>query len=108
LAFVLTIYRNYLLLVDSYRLRVSRRWRVTFLQQLKKVTKKSRHYNCAPIKTGVPIESMQSSCCEKTRRRRSDSFHRKLMITAPPQWLVEVGESQKKKTVLISTFALQK
>ncbi len=61
--------------------------RVTF-HQPKKVTKKGRHYAGAPVKdTGVPIESAQLSCCEKTRRSRSDSFHRKSMTAARPQWL---------------------
>ncbi|MEE9337442.1 MAG: hypothetical protein V3U87_05125, partial [Methylococcaceae bacterium] len=71
-------------------LRYSHRGRVTFLLQLKKVTKKSRHYNVA-LKNRVPIETALSSCCEKTRKRRSDSFHRKPMMAGLFRWLVEGG-----------------
>jgi hypothetical protein len=66
------------------------------LLQLKKVTKKSRHYNVAP-KNGVSIKTALSSCCEKTRKKHSDSFHRKLMMTVLFRWLVEGGREIKVK-----------
>ena len=67
--------------------------------QPKRVPRKGRHYNYAPVKsTGVPIETVQASCCEKTRKERSDSFHRKLMMPVLPQWLVDVEGKSKEKT----------
>ena len=52
----------------------------------------------APVKsTGVPDETAQLSCCERTRKQRSDSFHRKPMTTAQFQRLAEVGLKSKDK-----------
>ena len=59
-----------LLLIFCLALRVSPRRRGTLLQQPKRVPRKGRHYHYAPVEnTGVPTDSAQSSCCEKTRAR---------------------------------------
>jgi len=59
-----------------------------FFYSQKKYPKKAATTPGAPVEsTGVPIEGAQVSCCEKTRKRRSDSFHRKPMRPEYPQWL---------------------
>jgi len=48
------------------------------LQQPKRVTRKGRHYSYAPVKnTGVPIESVQPSCCEKNSQETLRQFSQK-------------------------------
>ncbi len=49
-------------------------------------------------KHGVPIESAHLPCREKTRKKRSDSFHGKLMADALSQWLAEVDLKSKTYT----------
>ena len=71
------------------------------MQQPKRVTRKGRHVSYAPVEdTGVPIERILLSCCARTRRRRSDSWHRKPMPTVSFRWLAKVERKVKNSMTL--------
>jgi len=68
-----------------------------FLLQPKQSNQKKAATTATPRKKhGVPMNSVLLSCCEKTRKQRSDSFHRKPMITKPNSWLAKVEDEAKK------------
>jgi len=82
---------HYLVLVYSWALRVSPRWRVTLLLQPKRVTRKGRHYSYAPKKQGFPFSQYRYHAAPELAKNAQTCWHRKPMITVPAKWLAEVG-----------------